>query len=118
MKILVTVAAFLSALTLYAQEQTLEVEPITVTGTFELRRPPPASDSFLRFFEKQIETKQAEQAAAPQLPIWNAAFWRFLPRLEPSMDSGEFLTPNYSTVAYREAARKMDEMSRHSIFDK
>ena len=106
---------------LAAQEETAEVDPIVVTGTLELRQAPPPTDSFMRFFEKQVEAKRAEQDAVAQAPFWNARFWSLVPmRLESSMDAMDpslFSVPNYATIEYREAARYMNELQKHSIFE-
>ena len=105
---------------LAAQEETAEADPIVVTGTLELRQSPPPADSFMRFFEKQVAAKKAEQDALAS-PFWNARFWSLIPiRLESSMDAmdpSRFSIPNYATIEYREAARYMNELNKHSIFD-
>jgi hypothetical protein len=118
-KILPTLLAIaLAATALHAQDQVVEIAPIVVTGTFELRRAPTAVDSFTRYLEQQLETKRAEQEAIARSPIWNARFWSFIPiRLESSTDSHQFFIPSYSTPEYREAARRMDDFRLHSIFD-
>jgi len=74
----------------------------------------------MRFFEKQVAAKKAEQDALAS-PFWNARFWSLIPiRLESSMDAmdpSRFSIPNYATIEYREAARYMNELNKHSIFD-
>jgi hypothetical protein len=107
----------LAAAALPAQDQVVEIAPIVVTGTFELRREPPVVDAFTKHLERQIETKRADYEAIGQSAIWPARFWSFLPRLELSSDSRQSLTPHYLTPAYREAARPIEEMRRHSLFD-
>lgn len=118
-KILSTLLAIaLMATALHAQDQVVEIAPIVVTGTFELRREPTAIDSFTRYLERQIETKRTEQEAVDRSPIWNARFWSFIPiRLESSSDSRQFFTPNYLTPQYREAARQIEDFRLHSLFD-
>jgi hypothetical protein len=118
-KILPTLLAMaLAATALRAQEQVVEIAPVVVTGTFELRRAPAAGDSFTRYLEQQIETKRAKQEAIAGSPIWNARFWSFIPiRLESSTDSHQFFIPGYSTPEYREAARRIDDFRLHSLFD-
>jgi hypothetical protein len=104
---------------LSGRAQPPEAQQIVVTGTLELRQAPPPADSFLRFFEKQVEAKKAEETATTQhSPFWNARFWSLLPRLESSsVDPSLFTVLDYATIEYREAARRMNELSRHSIFD-
>jgi hypothetical protein len=110
-------AIALVAAVLRAQDQAVEIKPIVVTGTFELRREAPAVDAFTKHLERQIETKRAEHEAIGQSPIWHARFWSFLPRLESSSDFRQFLTPHYLTPGYREAARSIEYFRVHSLFD-
>ena len=50
-----TVAILLAALPIASDAQTdvVEIAPIVVTGTFELRRSPPAVDAFTSYLERQ-----------------------------------------------------------------
>lgn len=108
----------LAVAALPAQDQVVEIAPIIVTGSFELRREPPVVDAFTKHLERQIETKRSVEEAVARSPIWNARFWSFIPiRLEASNDSGQFFTPHYLKPAYREAARPIEEMRIHSLFD-
>ena len=118
-RILPTLLAIALATTaLHAEEQVVEIAPIVVTGTFELRRAPTAGDSFTRYLEQQIETRRAKEEAIAGSPIWNARFWSFIPiRLESSTGSQQLLIPNYSMPEYREAARRIDDFRLHSLFD-
>jgi len=111
-------AIVLAAAVLRAQDQVVEIAPLVVTGSFELRRAPAAVDSFPRYLEQQSETKRAEQEATARSPIWNARFWSFIPiRLESSIDSHQFFVPGYSTPEDWGAARRIDDFRLHSIFD-
>jgi hypothetical protein len=118
-KILATLSALaLAATVLHAQDQVVEIAPVVVTGTFELRREPTAVDTFTRYLERQIETKCTERDAIDRSPFWNARFWSFIPiRLELSSDSRQFFTPNYLTPEYREGARRIEDFRLHSLFD-
>ena len=107
----------LAAAGLQAQDQVVEIAPIVVTGTFELRQEAPAVDAFTKHLERQIETKRAEQEAIGQSPLWHARFWSFLPRLELPSDPRHFTTPHYLTPGYREAARSIEYFRVHSLFD-
>ena len=100
-----------------AQTDVVEIAPIVVTGTFELRRSPPAVDSFSRYLEKQSEAQREREEAIARAPLWNARFWSFVPlRLESSTNLTEFFVPNYSTIAYRQDIRKIDDFRKHSLF--
>ena len=118
MKILSTFCAVALAVTIVqAQDQVVEIAPIVVTGTFELRREAPTIDDFTKHLERQIETKRAEYEAIGQSPIWHARFWSFLPQLESSSNFGQFFTPHYLKSEYREAARPIEYFRVHSLFD-
>ena len=114
-----TVAILLAVLPIASDAQTdvAEIAPIVVTGTFELRRSPPAVDSFSKYLEKQVEAQREQEEAIARAPIWNARFWNFVPvRLESSTNLNEFFVPNYSTIAYRQDTRKIDDFRKHSLF--
>ena len=114
-----TVASLLAALPIASDAQTdvAEIAPIVVTGTFELRRSPPAVDAFTKYLEKQIEAQREQEEAIARSPIWNARFWSLVPlRLESSTNLNEFFVPNYSTIAYRQDIRKIDDFRKHSLF--
>lgn len=118
MKILPTFSAVaLAVAVVQAQDQVVEIAPIVVTGTFELRQEPPVVDAFTKHLERQIETKRTEHDAIGQSPIWHARFWSFLPRLESSSDFRQFITPHYLKPEYREAARPIEYFRIHSLFE-
>ena len=117
-KIFQTFLLILLATSALQARETVEIAPIVVTGTFELRRAPTAADSFTLYLERQIETKRAEEEAIARSPIWNARLWSFIPiRLESSINVNQFFVPNYLTPEYREAAPAIDDLSHHSLFD-
>lgn len=111
-------AAFLvfGAAALPAQEA--ELEPIVVTGTFELRPGPSVMDLFTSHLLKQIETKRTMEEAVARAPWFNARFWNYLPPLQSSStDSYQFFTPSYLTSDYRNTARALEESRKQSLFD-
>ena len=98
--------------------QEAELEPIVVTGTFELRPGPSIIDLFTAHLLKQIETKQTIEEALARAPWSNARFWKYLPALQSSMtDSSSFFMPSYLTSDYRNTARTLEESRKQSIFD-
>ena len=115
----VLIAAFvmLSASRLQAQEA--ELAPIVVTGTFELRPGPSATDLFARHLLRQMETKRAAEEAVARSPLFNARFWSYIPfKLESSSSaSSQFLTPSYLTSDYRNTERALEESRKQSLFD-
>lgn len=120
MKILHAIAALtLGAAGIRAQETTVDLPGVVVTGTFELRRTPSAADSFMKYLDKQIDAKRAAEEAIARAPFWNARFWSYIPmRLGASQnDSSQFFTPSYLTQEYRNAARALEESRKHSLFE-
>ena len=120
MKICCAVAALiLGAAGLCAQEATVDLPGVVVTGTFELRRTPTPADSFLKYLDKQIDARRAAEEAVSRAPFWNARFWSYIPmRLGASQnDSTQFFTPSYLTQDYRNAARALEESRKHSLFE-
>lgn len=120
MKVLCVVAALILAGTgLRAQETTADLPGVVVTGTFELRRTPSATDSFMKYLDKQIDARRAAEETIARAPFWNARFWRYIPiRLGSSQnDSTQFFTPSYLTQDYRNAARALEESPQHSLFE-
>jgi hypothetical protein len=112
------VAAFLTlaAATLPAQEA--ELEPIVITGTFELRPGPSIMDRFTEHLLKQMETKRTVDEAVARAPWFNAPFWKYLPQIQSSStDSFQFFTPSYLTSDYRNTERALQESRKQSLFD-
>lgn len=98
--------------------QEAELEPIVVTGTFELRLGPSVIDLFTAHLLKQMETKRTVEEALARAPWFNAQFWKYLPSLQSSMtDTSHFFTPSYLTSDYRNTARALEESRKQSIFD-
>lgn len=106
----------LGLVTVRAQEA--ELEPIVVTGTFELRQGPSIIDRFTQHLLKQVETKRTVEEAVARAPWFNAPFWKYLPPLQSSStDSYQFFTPSYLTSGYRNTERALEESRKHSLFD-
>lgn len=117
MKILL-VAAFLALGTAAVRAQEAELEPIIVTGTFELRPGPLVIDLFTSHLLKQMETKRTLEEAVARAPWFNARFWNYLPPLQSSsIDSYQFFTPSYLTSDYRNTTRALEESRKQSLFD-
>lgn len=117
MKVLL-LAAFLFLGTAGLRAQEAELEPIVVTGTFELRPGPSVIDLFTSHLLKQSETRRTMEAAVGRAPWFNARFWNYLPPLQSSStDSYQFFTPSYLTSDYRNTARALEESRKQSLFD-
>jgi hypothetical protein len=120
-KILHAIAALtFGAAGIRAQETTVDLPGVVVTGTFELRRTPrAAADSFMKYLDKQIDARRAAEETIARAPFWNERFWSYIPmRLGASQnDSTQFFTPSYLTQDYRNAARALEESRKHSLFE-
>jgi hypothetical protein len=115
--LLAAVSLVLAAATLRAQE--VELPPIVVTDTFELRPGPSIRDQFTEHLLKQAETKRTLEEAVSRAPWFNAQFWKYLPALQSSStDSFQFFTPSYLTSDYRNTERALMESRKQSLFDK
>jgi hypothetical protein len=119
-KILHAIAALtFGAAGIRAQETTVDLPGVVVTGTFELRRTPSPADSFMKYLDKQIDARRAADEAIARAPFWNARFWSYIPmRLgSSSIDPTQFFTPSYLTLDYRNAARALEESRKQSLFE-
>jgi hypothetical protein len=112
------VAAFLALAAGALRAQEAELEPIVVTGTFELRPGASILDRFTEHLLKQMETKRTLEEAVARAPWFNAPFWKYLPPLQSSsIDSFQFFTPSYLTSDYRNTERALQESRKQSLFD-
>jgi hypothetical protein len=101
-----------------ARAQEVTLPPIVVTDTFELRQGPSVTDLFTQHLLRQAEAKRTLEEAAARVPLFNAKFWSYLPRLENSqIDSSQFFTPSYLTTDYRNAERALQESRKQSLFE-
>ena len=114
----VLIAAFLALGATCVRAQEAVLEPIVVTGTFELRPGPSIVDRFTEHLLKQTETKRTLEEAVARAPWFNAQFWKYLPPLQSSsVDSYHFFTPNYLSSEYRNTARALEESRKQSLFN-
>lgn len=99
--------------------QEVELPPIVVAGTFELRQGPSITDLFTQYLTRQMEAKRSAEEMAARSPFYYARFWSYIPmRLESSStESSPFLTPAYLTPDYRNAERALEDSRKHSLFD-
>jgi len=97
----------------------VELPPIVVTGTFELRQGPSITDLFTQYLTRQMEANRTAAEMAARSPLYYARFWSYIPMpLESSStDSSPFLTPSYLTPDYRNAERALEDSRKRSLFD-
>jgi hypothetical protein len=110
--------ALLAASMVAAQE--IELPPIVVASTFELRQGPSATDLFTLHLQKQIETKRAVDEAMTRAPWYYSRFWSFFPmQLQSSSgDSAQFFTPRYLTLDVQHAEQELRRTEKQSLFDR
>jgi hypothetical protein len=112
------VAAVIALRLVAAHAQEVTLQPMIVTGTFELRQGPSITDLFTLHLQRQMEAKRTLEEARERAPLFNAKFWSYLPQLQNSQsDSSQFFTPSYLTIDYRNAERALQESRKQSLFE-
>src|SRR4051812_27995831 len=115
---LVAVVVVAASQLLHAQEA--EVEPIVVTGTFELSPRPSATDRFTEHLLKQIETKRSIEESMARSPWYYSSFWTYIPmRLESSsIDPAQFFKAQYLSLENQKADWELQKTEKRSLFDR
>lgn len=100
--------------------QEIELPPIVVSSTFELRPGPSATDLFTLHLQKQIEAKRALDDALSRAPWYYSRFWSVFPmQLQSSSgDSAQFFTPRYLTLDVQHAEQELRRTEKQSLFDR
>ena len=100
--------------------QEIELPPIVVSTTFELRPGPSATDLFTLHLQKQIEMKRVLDDAADRAPWYYSRFWSFFPmQLQSSSgDSAPFFMPRYLTFEVQRAEQELRRTEKQSLFDR
>jgi hypothetical protein len=103
---------------MWAQE--VELPPIVVTGSFELRQGPSVTDLFTLHLERQIETKRALEEAMARSPWYYSRFWSYVPMhlQSSSNDPAQFFTPRYLSLEIQNAEWELRKAEKHSLFDR
>jgi len=112
----IAVVTFLAAGLLYAQEA--EVEPIVVTGTFELSRRPSVTDQFTQHLLRQVETHRLLEESAARSPWYYSDIWKYFPmRIESSsIDPTLFSKPQYLSLENQKMDWELRKMEKQSLF--
>lgn len=113
-------AAFAVAGAGLVHAQEIELPPIVVSGTFELRQGPSVTDLFTLHLEKQFEAKHAVEEALARAPWYYARFWNYVPmRIESSSsDPNEFFRPQYLTLENQKQDWELRKSEKQSLFDR
>ncbi len=100
--------------------QEIELPPMVVTGTFELRQGPSVTDLFTLHLQRQIEVNRAVEEIIARSPWYYSRFWGYVPIPLGSSrsDSEQFFTPNYLSADYRNTERILIESRKQSLFEK
>lgn len=103
-----------------AVAQEVELPPMIVTGTFELRQGPSVTDLFTLHLEKQIEKKRETDAAIARSPWYYSPFWAYSPvRLGSSSPDPElFFNPQYLTLENQRADWELRKTEKQSLFNR
>ena len=100
--------------------QEVELPPIVVSGTFELRPGPSVTDLFTLHLQKQIETKRAQDEATERAPWYYSNFWRYVPMQlqSSSLDSAQFFAPRYLSLENQKADWELRKAEKKSLFER
>jgi len=98
--------------------QEIELPPMVVTGTFDLRQGPSVTDLFTQHLQKQIETKRAVEDAFARSPWYYSRFWGYSPiRIGSSSPDPElFFKPQYLTLENQKADWELRKTEKQSLF--
>jgi len=102
------------------QAQEIEVPPIVVTGTFELRQGPSGTDLFTQHLERQIETKRAVEETIAKSPWSYSRLWSYIPfgLGSASPDPDQFFKPHYLALENQKEDWELRKSEKQSLFDK
>jgi hypothetical protein len=100
--------------------QDVELPPIVVTETFELRQGPSVTDLFTLHLQKQIDAKRAVEETQSKSPWYYSRFWGYSPiRLGSSSPDPElFFKPQYLTLENQKADWELRKTEKQSLFDR
>ena len=113
-------AAFAVAGAGLIQAQEINLPPIVVTGTFELRQGPSVTDLFTQHLEKQFETKRTLEETMAKSPWYYSRFWSYVPLgLGSSAPDPElFFKPQYLSLENQKQDWELRKSEKQSLFDK
>ena len=99
--------------------QEIELPPIVVIGTFELRQGPSVTDLFTLHLQKQIETKRAVEETLARSPWYYSRYWNYVPMKlgSSSPDPDQFFKPRYLTFEYQNAEWELRKAEKKSLFE-
>jgi hypothetical protein len=98
-------------------EAVAELDPMVISGSFELQKRPVIIDLVIKDLELQFDQKRKAAEEVARAPFWNTRLWQYIPiRLGPS-DDEQFFTPSYLTLANQDSVRALEFSKGHPLFD-
>ena len=100
--------------------QEAEVEPIVVTGTFELAPRPSVTDLFTQHLLRQIENKKAIEEMVARSPWYYSRLWSYIPigLGSSSPDPDQFFKPQYLFLENQKLDEALRKSEKHSLFER
>jgi hypothetical protein len=113
------IGLFVIALTC-AGAQEIELPPLVVTGTFELRQRPSVPDLFMKHLERQLDVRRDIEQTMARSPWYYSRFWKYMviPLGSSQDDSLQFFMPHYLSADYRNTERALQESQKQSLFER
>ncbi|HEV2803730.1 MAG TPA: hypothetical protein VGW57_02250 [Chthoniobacterales bacterium] len=116
---IVYVAAVALASVCFVDAQEIELPPIAVRATFELRQGPSAVDLFTIHLQKQIETRRTFEETVARSPWSYSPLWKYIPLgLGSSMpDPEQFFKPQYLSLENQRSDWELRKTEKQSLFN-
>ena len=100
--------------------QEAEVEPIVVTGTFELNPRPSVTDRFTQHLLKQFETKLSFEEMVARSPWYYSKLWKYwpIPLGSSALDPDQFFKPQYLSLENQNLDQALRKSEKQSLFER
>ena len=111
------VAATMAAANL-TRGQEIELPPIVVTGTFELRPGPSTTDLFTLHLQKQMEARRALDETMARTPWYYSTLWKYwpIPLGSSAPDPDQFFKPQYLSLENQRSDWELRKAEKQSLF--
>lgn len=112
--------AVLAVLPPLVAAQEIELPPIVVTGTFELRQGPSVVDLFTMHLQKQLEAKRTIEEMVARSPWYYSKLWKYwpIPLGSSSSDPDQFFKPQYLSLENQRTDWDLRKAEKQSLFDR
>jgi hypothetical protein len=114
------IVAILAMLPAFVAAQEIELPPIVVTGTFELRQGPSVVDLFTMHLQKQIERQRTIEEMVARSPWYYSRLWKYVPMSlgSSSPDPDQFFKPQYLSLENQKIDWELRKAEKQSLFDR